>query len=170
MDKLKTSKSGKDIIKYYEGLHDGNLKKIGLQPKMCPAGIWTVGWGYALVNKSTGKWLRGREDYNLIEKQYPEYSNMTIQEADDLLEKVLIKYEKIVNDKIRVTISQNKFDALVSHTYNTGGSDTLFKLVNDGNIEGAARWIESRYITESGRVLPGLVKRRKAESVLFLKN
>ena len=81
MDKLKTSKSGKDIIKYYEGLHDGNLKKIGLQPKMCPAGIWTVGWGYALVNKSTGKWLRGREDYNLIEKQYPEYSNMTIQEG-----------------------------------------------------------------------------------------
>ena len=30
---------------------------------MCPAGIWTVGLGHALINKKTGKWLKGQGDY-----------------------------------------------------------------------------------------------------------
>ena len=38
---MKTSQIGIDLIKHFEGLHDGDLKKIGLQPKKCPAGIWT---------------------------------------------------------------------------------------------------------------------------------
>ena len=38
---MKTSQIGISLIKHFEGLHDGDLKKIGLQPKKCPAGIWT---------------------------------------------------------------------------------------------------------------------------------
>jgi lysozyme len=169
MDKLKTSKSGKDIIKYYEGLHDGDLKKIGLQPKMCPAGIWTVGYGYALVNKNTGKWLKGNADYPLIEVQYPDYMNMTEVQAEKLLEYSLLKYENKVNKKLTLTVSQNMYDALVSHTYNTGGSDTLFRLVNEGKTQAAADWIRTRYTTAEGVVMPGLVLRRKSEAILFLK-
>ena len=38
---MKTSQKGINLIKYFESLHDGDLTEIGLQPKMCPAGIWT---------------------------------------------------------------------------------------------------------------------------------
>ena len=40
-----------DLVKSFEGIHDGDLTVIGLQPKMCPAGIWTVGYGRALRSK-----------------------------------------------------------------------------------------------------------------------
>ena len=31
------------LVSHYEGLHDGDLSKVGLQPKMDPIGIWTEG-------------------------------------------------------------------------------------------------------------------------------
>lgn len=165
---MKTSNKGISLIKYFEGLHDGDLKKIGLQPKPCPANVWTIGWGYALVNKKTGKFLKGQGDYKLIAEQYPEYLNMTIEQADKLLDIALIKYEGIVNKRLKVSVNQNQYDALVSHTYNTGGSDTLFNLVNAGKLTDAQKWIRERYITAEGKVKAGLVRRRKEESILFM--
>jgi len=32
---MRTGIKGKELIKYYEGLHDGDLSLIGLQPKLC---------------------------------------------------------------------------------------------------------------------------------------
>jgi lysozyme len=40
---MKISEKGLDLIKHFESLHDGDLTIVGLQPKMCPAGIWTEG-------------------------------------------------------------------------------------------------------------------------------
>ncbi|RTZ49407.1 hypothetical protein EJ377_01775 [Chryseobacterium arthrosphaerae] len=48
----------------------------------------------------------------------------------ELFSAVLPTYEKIVNAKVKIPLTQNQFDALVSHTYNTGGSDGLFSLIN----------------------------------------
>lgn len=48
------------------------------------------------------------------------------EKGAELFSSVLPTYEKIVKNKINITLTQNQFDALVSHTYNTGGSDTLF--------------------------------------------
>ena len=46
------------LISKYEGLHDGDLKEIGLQPKMDPVGIWTEGWGHAIID-SKGNFVKG---------------------------------------------------------------------------------------------------------------
>lgn len=46
---MKTSENGIILIKHYESLHDGDLSRIGLQPKMCPAGYWTEGYGHAIL-------------------------------------------------------------------------------------------------------------------------
>lgn len=153
----------------YEGLHDGDLTKIGLQPKMCPAGIWTVGYGYALVNKKTGKWLKGQSDYKYIAEQYPEYMNMTEESAKKNLIEFLIKYEKKVSLSVKVPLNQNQFDALVSHTMNTGGSTTLFALINQKNdISLIEDWWKTRYITIDGKKkLKGLILRRAEEFELF---
>lgn len=155
---MKISKIGIDLIKHFEGLHDGDLKEIGLQPKKCPAGIWTQGYGSAMRDKN-GNFLKG----NVMPKV-----TLTEKEAEVLLAKTLEVFENIVMRKIKILIKQNQFDALVSHTYNTGGSDTLFKLVNQkAPSEQIKKWFETKYITGGGVKLNGLIARRKAESKLF---
>ena len=72
--------------------------------------------------------------------------------------------------------NQNQFDAIVSFTYNFGVGaferSTLRKKLNKGDILGASqefeRWV---FVTEGGvkKKLLGLVKRRKEEQDLFLK-
>lgn len=86
----------------------------------------------------------------------------------ELFSSVLPTYEKIVKNKIKISLTQNQFDALVSHTYNTGGSDTLFSLINKKSDPQTIKdWFTSRYTTAGGKVLNGLIRRRKAEADLF---
>ena len=85
---MKTGDLGISLIKFYESLHDGDLKKIGLQPKMCPAGIWTVGYGHALRDID-GTWLKGVAGYQRILEIYPDLETITIEEAEELLEEDL---------------------------------------------------------------------------------
>ena len=155
---MKTSEIGIDLIKFFEGIHDGDLKQIGLQPKKCPAGIWTEGYGHAMRD-SNGNFLKGKE-----------MPNHTISESEAvvLLQKDLNVFELIVSRKLKIAVLQNQFDALVSHTYNTGGSDTLFKLINQkAPNEQIKKWFETKYITGGGVRLKGLVERRKSESKLY---
>ena len=163
---MRTSINGLNIIKEFESLHDGDLSIIGLQPKMCPARIWTEGYGRAMRNKN-GAFLKDIKD------KQEAYANITIhnkQEAEKALVEDLGVFERIVSSKIKVPLTQNQFDALVSYTYNTGGSDTLFKLINQKAPEEQIRkWFETKYITGGGVVLPGLIRRRKEESNLFFK-
>jgi len=161
---MKTSQIGIDLIKHFEGLHDGDLKVIGLQPKMDPIGIWTEGYGRAMRD-SKGNFIKGSINKKLA------YSRQTIKtelEAQNALRQDLQVYENIVMRKITVPLKQQQFDALVSHTYNTGGSNTLFKLVNkNSNSPEIKTWFETKYISASGVPLAGLVARRKAESKIY---
>jgi len=159
---MKTSQIGIDLIKHFEGLHDGDLHEIGLQPKMCPAGIWTEGYGRAMRDKN-GNFIRGKENKKLA------YSLITIrteEEAEKALQEDLPPYEKQVILKSKRALSQNEFDALVSHRYNTGGSSTLSEMVNSRNPLLKGWWI-SHYIIGGGKKLKGLIERRKAEAKLF---
>ncbi len=161
---MKTSKIGIDLIKHFEGLHDGDLKTIGLQPKMCPAGIWTEGYGRAMRD-SKGNFIKGIANKKLA------YSRITIKTEEQAvlaLEQDLQVFENIVMRKSKVKLKQNQFDSLVSHTYNTGGSDTLFKLINNNSDPTYIKnWFLSKYITADGVKLNGLIERRKAELKLY---
>lgn len=161
---MKTTQIGIDLIKYFEGLHDGDLSIIGLQPKMDPIGIWTEGYGRAMCDKN-GKFIKGIANKKLA------YSRITIRtevQAEKALIEDLVRFEKIVIRKIGVVLKPNQFDAIVSHTYNTGGSATLFRLINtNATCDDIRKWIETKYITADGVHLAGLVARRKAESKLY---
>jgi len=163
---MRTSACGLNLIKEFESLHDGDASMIGLQPKMCPAQVWTEGYGRAMRNKN-GQFLKGTKD------KQEAYANITIdnkQEAEKALAEDLGVFERIVSSKIKIPLTQNQFDALVSYTYNTGGSDTLFKLINQkAPKEQIQKWFETKYITAGGVKLAGLVRRRKAESNLYFK-
>ena len=71
---------------------------------------------------------------------------------------------------MKVDVKQNEFDALVSHTYNTGGSTTLFRLVNaKADKDKIKNWFTTKYITANGKRLKGLVIRRQKEWLLYNK-
>lgn len=78
------------------------------------------------------------------------------------------KYAPDVERLVRVPLEQHEFDALVSFHFNTGalGRSTLLKRLNAGDRAGAAAEF-GRWTRGGGRVLAGLVRRRKAERHLF---
>lgn len=144
---MRTSKNGIDLIKKYEGCK--------LKAYLCPASVPTIGYGNTFYED--GRKVKIGDSINQ-------------ETADELLFNLVPKFEKIVTSKVKVPINQNQFDALVSHTWNTGGSDTLFSLINNSpGITEIKRWFETKYITANGKVLNGLVKRRKEECELYFK-
>ena len=161
---MKTGAKGIKLIKEFESLHDGDLSIIGLQPKMCPAGIWTEGYGRAMRDKK-GNFIRGAENKALA------YASITIKteaEAEAALQEDLRAREMIVLQKIKIKLNQNQFDALVSYVYNTGGSSTLYNLINTNAPKIVIKdWFKTKYITANGVKQNGLVRRRKAESDLY---
>jgi len=146
---MKTGQKGIELIKSFEGCQ--------LKAYLCSAGIPTIGWGNTFYED--GRKVKIGDSINQ-------------EMADDLLRNLLPKFEAIVNKNISVVLNQNEFDALVSHTYNTGGSKTLFHLINNkaSNID-IRNWFEKKYTTAKKNgvsvELPGLVRRRKAEANLY---
>ena len=118
---------------------------------LCPAGVWTIGYGHTKGVK------RG--------------DTCTPEEAETWLIQDIAEAEKAVNRLVTAPLTQNKFDALVDFVFNLGfdafyGS-TLRKKINvdpeDPTIVGEfGRWIYA-----NGQRLPGLVRRRKAEVDLY---
>lgn len=85
---------------------------------------------------------------------------------------------RIVQRYVTVPITHNQFVALVSHTYNVKGfSANLFRLVNgaptvshNNSIYNLQKWWTETYTTSKGKLIKGLVNRRKDEYNLFTKN
>ncbi|WP_029297152.1 lysozyme [Chryseobacterium hispalense] len=143
---MKTSQNGINLILLFEGFSS--------RPYLDSAGIPTIGYGNTYY--PGGKKVTMKDP------------SITKERGAELFSSLLPAYEKIVNNKIKVPLTQNQFDALVSHTYNTGGSDTLFSLINKkADPETIKDWFISRYTTAGGKVLNGLIRRRKTEADLF---
>lgn len=100
--------------------------------------------------------------------------SITQAQADNYLKQDLSSACLDVENAIFVPLSDNKFGALVSLTYNCGDgplNGTLGKLLNENNIEGAAEqfilW-DKIHINGVLTVSQGLLNRRLAEQKLFL--
>lgn len=124
-------------------------------------GVWTIGWG-TIKYENGVRVKRG--------------DSITVQRALELFMHDLTGFEKAVRSLVKVPLTQNQYDALVSFTYNVGigalqGSTALRKL-NLSDYQGAANallsWNKGRV---NGRLveLKGLTRRRNAERDLFLK-
>ena len=86
----------------------------------------------------------------------------------------IVEYEDYVSDAVDLPLSQHQYDALVSWTYNLGRgsllSSTMLKVLNKGEYEEVPYQMQKwNKATVDGKkvVLDGLVRRRKAESLLF---
>ena len=166
---MKIGKEGIDLIKKWESLHDGDLKIIGLQPKMCPAGYWTEGYGNVILDKN-GKMLKGIANKELA------YSLTTVKtetEASEQLRKNIDQDYGLFVDSLELNINQYQFDALCSFAYNCGKNalktSTILKRVRKEMSEPDIRAAFLMWNKAGGKVLKGLVNRRNAECDLFFK-
>lgn len=143
------SDKGLTIIKYFEGFR--------AEPYLCPAGVATIGYG------STR--LANNEPVTL---SHPPISR---EQGEELLLLELKHIYGYLAKYVKVVLNQNQFDALCSFVYNLGVgnfiSSTLRQKLNRGNYIGAANefW---KWRRANGKILQGLVRRRKMEEELFL--
>lgn len=166
MTTFKTPQEGIDLIIHFESLHDSDLHQIGLQPKMDPRGIWTRGYGQAIV--VNGKFLEGIENHDLAMT----YTLDDEEEARKILMIDLQSRENGVNAQ-NLSINEMQFGALVSFVYNEGignflSSNLLRRLRTGVSIPAAI--IETEFLKWdycAGERLDGLRARRMTESVLF---
>lgn len=95
---------------------------------------------------------------------------ITRAQADAILARDLLKYEAEVLREVHVPLSQCQFDALVSFTYNCGEGSlrraAFLAHLNSGNAA-AVPHVMLEFDRAGGRVLPALVRRRKAEAAMF---
>ena len=141
---MKINRAGIALVKRWEGLR--------LTAYRCPAGLWTIGYGHTGPEVTWGM-------------------KISADQAERLLLEDLERFEKAVLALVDVPLNENEFSALVSFSYNVGSANlatsTLLRKLNEGLRQEASeqflRWTRSR-----GKVLPGLVERRKAERELFL--
>src|ERR1043165_5698620 len=139
---MQTSQDGINLIKEFEG--------CSLTAYYDSAGVLTIGYGHT-IGVCQGM-------------------SISQIEADLYLADDLKAYEGYVEQYITAPISQHQFDALVSFTYNLGPgtlyhSDVLHHF-NEADYSAAANAMLA-YDHADGQVIPGLLRRRKAERALF---
>lgn len=143
------NKEGLELVKKWEGLR--------LTAYKCAAGVWTIGYGH--TGKVDGKSVK---------------SGMTISKskAESLLKDDLSQFWDYVNNPYYVPLvgkmGDNQKSALTSFAFNCGANN-LKTLCKNRSLEEIAEAI-LLYNKAGGKVLQGLVDRRKDERNLFMKD
>ncbi|MFV3128284.1 lysozyme [Niveispirillum sp. KHB5.9] len=162
------------LVKQFEGLGDGDKDKPGLQPYICPAGYWTIGYG-RVVRGTDGRMFKGEVDRKAANAVYP--NGIDEPQASAFLAEDLSGVGRQVAGKVKVGLTDNQFGACVSFVYNIGigafAASTLLKKLNAGDYAGAADqflvWNKTTDPRTGQKVaLAGLTRRRQAERGLFL--
>jgi len=166
---LKTGELGIKLIEEFEQINDGDNSRIGFQPKLDCSGIFTAGIGHAIVDPITKKFIT-IDTPGGYTRACELYKDLSIEEVEKLFQKDLKKYENFVRDNLKIELKQNEFDALVSHVFNCGISETLFGLINKypHYIKSIRDFWLNHYIKSDGIIRNGLIRRRKSEYELFL--
>jgi lysozyme len=145
----KINSAGIKLVQKFEGLK--------LEAYLCPAGVWTIGYGHTKGVKKGDK--------------------ITQAEADSLLSQDLSQFGEHVEKHVRVPLHDNQFAALTSFAFNAGvgslTSSTLLRRLNRGDYDCVpselSKWVKATNPKTGKKVaLPGLVKRRAAEGQLWL--
>lgn len=142
-----------DLVKHFEGLF--------LEAYLCPAGVWTIGYGHTGLVHKDGTVKKGRV--------------ITKSKAEELLAYDLGQFapgvEKLLLPRAREEINDNQFGALVSFAFNCGlgafKTSTLLQRIN------ARRYADCpaeflKWNRAGGKVLRGLTRRRQSEANLFM--
>ena len=138
---IKISEKGKELIRNSEG--------IGYESYLCPAKVWTIGYGHTAGVKKGMFITKEQADIYLNEDLLPIESYLTLADLD---------------------LNQNQYDAIASFMFNLGinafSKSTLLRRIKEGD-EKEIRKQFALSVHAGTTVLPGLVKRRALETELF---
>ncbi|MCX2474100.1 lysozyme [Pedobacter sp. MC2016-05] len=133
-----------------------NEEGLVLAAYLCPANVWTIGFG---------------NTYHLNNTPVKKGDKITLEQAQDLFNKKIKLYENAVNKGVKISLSQNQFNALTSFCYNIGIygflNSTLLKKVNSIAPDAEIETQFNLWKRGGGKVLPVLVARRKREFKLY---
>ena len=139
---------GIPIIRKFEGLK--------LRAYLCPAGIPTIAWGNTFYENGSKVQMGDK---------------ITIDRADKLLFFMVGKFEAEVKKLVKSAINDNQLGALTSFAFNVGigalTKSTILKKVNKNPNDATIRDEFNRWTNSNGKVVNGLVTRRKAEADLY---
>ena len=157
---MHVSDAGKDFLKGYEG--------FGPNPYRDQAGYMTIGVGHLLDINLDGK-MSAAEWSNYDKLGFPR-GNLSQEQMMGLYEKDLQPRVANVNAMLKVPVTQELFDALVSLTFNAGeknlANSDLIKKLNAGNYQAMpSEFI--RWVYTSKKKSLGLQIRRIKEMVSF---
>jgi len=166
---VKTSKIGIDLMHHFEGYRN--------KPYLCPANIWTIGFGRVLYQEQIRLPMVRKEGYTgLIRSDYQlKGEDNRVWSKEELVDLFKVDINSFERGVLRLSPNlvnhQSKFDAVTSFAYNAGLGNyqrsTIRMKVNREDWTGAAEAFMS-WTKAGGKEVSGLVKRRKAEVALFL--
>ena len=167
---MKTSDKGIHVMHLFEGYRD--------KPYLCPAHLWTVGWGEMLHHEQIKLPLVRKDGYTgMIRKEFPlapQHNRVwTRSELEERFKNLLGSFERgVLRLAPNLSGRQGLFDACVALSYNIGvggfqRSTLRQRILRDEPLDRIAEGF-MMYTKGGGRELPGLVRRRKAEVALFM--
>lgn len=141
---MRISNNGLTLIKRFEGFSATVYKDAAGKP--------TIGYGHLI-------------------RPGERFTRLTRAQATELLRRDVTIAEKAVRRHVRVRLTQNQFDALVSFTFNLGEGQfrrsTLLKRVKAKNHARVPMEL-TKWVHAGGRPLLGLARRRVAEARLYV--
>lgn len=147
---MKVNKLGIDMMHHFEGCR--------LEAYQCSAKVWTIGWG---------------NTYYQDKRPVKQGDKITQKQADELFEMVMNEFAIMVRKALTKEVNENQFSALVCFAYNVGlgnlKKSTLLRKVNVNPNDETIAAEFAKWTRAGGKVLNGLVRRRKAEADLYFK-
>jgi lysozyme len=145
---MKITPEGIALIKQFESL--------SLSSYLCPAGIWTIGYGHTGPAVAKGQTILAAE-------------------AETMLATDVARFDAFVRLKCP-TATSAQHSAMVCLSFNIGTGNfqksSVLRLHNAGDVTGAARafalWNKATGADGAKRELRGLTRRRAAEAALYL--
>jgi len=147
-----------EFLKYVEGSYRQVYLDSGGEP--------TIGIGHLLTlsERRSGKIVIGKA---VVEYRH----GLTDAQVLDLCQQDIRAVVKVVNRGVKVPLTQNQFNTLVSFTFNVGDESfldsTLLRVLNQ-NQYGVVPSQLRRWKYDNGKVVQGLVNRREKEIQLWL--
>ncbi len=147
---MKIPKNTIDLVKTFEGFRS--------KPYLCPANVPTIGYGSTAY--PDGKKV-SLQDVSITKEQAVDF--MTAELSVSMSRTIKLC-------PILLTIDESKLGAIVDFVYNLGSGrlqqSTLRRKINAQQWEDVPKEL-NKWVYGGGRKLPGLVKRRRAESLFF---
>lgn len=144
---MQISDKGIAFVKRWEGFRPRVYRDLN--------GVATIGYGHAIDEEEVDKWR---------------YLVLDEPAAEILLHEDLAVAQRVVRKRVQVPLTQGQYDACVAFCFNVGigafGKSTLLRKINASEFDAAAAEFP-RWCRIKGREVEGLLRRRKAEQILF---